>query len=143
MNWPPQPGTGAHVLTLDTPPFFVLLALLALFVGMLLLLRQSHPKARRALDGYLEASAVDIGFLAFALVLVMGLSWFDPRGNETSYALYEVVLRGYWLAFAIPIVTVGSSVHSRSRGAIPWLWPSIGVAAVMFALFFAVYVSGG
>lgn len=141
MGWPPEPGSGRFLLALNTPPFFVLLALLALFVGMLLLLRQSHPKARRALEGYLEASAIDIAFLAFALILVLALAFVDPRGNVTSYALYEVVLRGYWLAFAIPIVTVGSSVHSRSRGAIPWLWPSIGVASLLFAIFFGVYVA--
>lgn len=142
MPWPPAPGPGSHLLALNTPPFFVLLALLGLFVGMLLLLRQSHPKARRALDGHLEASAVDIGFLAFALVLVLGLAFLYPRGNLTAYALYEVVLRGYWLAFAIPIVTVGSSVHSRSHGAIPWLWPSVGVAALLFGVFFGVYLLG-
>lgn len=142
MGWPPAPGPGSHLLALDTPAFAVLVALLGLFIGMLILLRQSHPRARRAFDGYLEASAVDIGFLAFALVLVVALAIHDPRGNLTSYALYEVVLRGYWLAFAIPIVTVGSSVHSRSRGAIAWLWPSVGVAALLFAIFFAVYASG-
>lgn len=142
MGWPPAPGPGPYPLALNTPTFAVLVALLALFIGMLVLLRQSHPRARRAFDGYVEASAVDIGFLAFALVLVIALVLYDPRGNLTSYALYEVVLRGYWLAFAIPIVTVGSSVHSRSRGAIPWLWPSIGVAMLLFAIFFVAYQAG-
>lgn len=142
MGWPPPPGPGSHLLALDTPAFAVLVALLGLFIGMLVLLRRSHPRARRAFDGYLEASAVDIGFLAFAVALVVALAIHDPRGNLTSYALYEVVLRGYWLAFAIPIVTVGSSVHSRSRGAIAWLWPSVGVAALLFAVFFAVYAAG-
>ncbi|MCI4336543.1 MAG: hypothetical protein L3K17_05030 [Thermoplasmata archaeon] len=130
-----------HPLTLDTPPFFVILALLGLFIAMLWLLRQSHPRARRALDGYLEASAVDIVFLAFAVILVIGLVAHDPRGNATSFALYEVILRGYWLAFAIPIVTVGSSVHSRSKGTIPWLWPSVLVAVALFLVFFGVYLA--
>ncbi len=142
MNWPPLPGPGAYALTLYTPAFYVLTAVMALFILMLAYLLRSHPRAQRALDGYLEAASVDIVFLAFSLALVLGLAWHDPYGNRTAFALYSVILRGYWLALAIPVVTVGSSVHNRSRGSIPWLGPSVAIAAILFGIFFAVYFSG-
>ncbi|HTT34902.1 MAG TPA: hypothetical protein VLX64_06315 [Thermoplasmata archaeon] len=141
MPLPPAPGVGPYALPLDRPSIAVLFALLGLFAVMLALLRRGHPKARRALEGYVEAAAVDIGFLVFALALVVGLALEFPHGNRTARGLYDVVADGYWLAFAIPIVTVGSSVHSRSRGGIPWLGPSLGIAAVLFGVFFAVYVA--
>jgi len=65
----------------------------------------------------------------------------DPKGNGTAYALYETILSGYWLAFAIPVVTVGSSVQARSRGGIRWLWPSMVIAVAMFFGIFAYYYS--
>jgi hypothetical protein len=139
---PPAPGPGPFLLSLAIAPFYVLLALLGLFIVMFLLLRQSHPRARRALEGYLEAAGVDIAFLGFAVALVVVLTTRDPHGNRTAYALYEVIVTGYWLAFAIPIVTVGSSVHTRSRGGIPWLVPSVAVAVGLFVLFFAAYYTG-
>ena len=142
MNLPPTPGPGPYHLTLDTPPFFVLLTILAMFVVMLWLLRRSHPRAERALEGYLEAASVDLAFLAFSILLVVALVFYDPWANRTALALYDVILKGYWLAFSIPIVTVGSSVHSRSRGSIPWLAPSLGVAGLLFLLFFAIYFTG-
>ncbi|HYK93427.1 MAG TPA: hypothetical protein VEY07_05230 [Thermoplasmata archaeon] len=142
MDWPPPPGPGPYALALDTVPFAVLLALLGLFVVMFLLLRRSHPRAERALEGYLEAASVDIAFLGFAILLVVALWLHDPHANRTGLALYEVVMRGYWLAFSIPIVTVGSSVHSRSRGSIPWLPPALGVAALLFLVFFGYYFAG-
>jgi len=63
----------------------------------------------------------------------------DPRGNKTSFALYTTILTGYWLAFAIPVVTVASSIQARSRGAIPWLVPSMIVASLMFLGLFGYY----
>ena len=142
MNWPPAPGPGPYALPLDSTAFFVLVAILGLFVSMLVLLRRSHPRALRALDGYMEAASVDIAFLVLSIVLVVGLAVEFPYGNRTSLALYSVVLRGYWLAFSIPIVTVGSSVHSRTRGAIPWLVPSVAAAVGLFLVFFAAYYEG-
>ena len=142
MGFPPAPGPGPFVISLAVDPFYVLLALLGLFVIMFLLLRQSHPRARRALEGYLEAAGVDLAFLLFAVALVIVLAAYDAHGNRTAFALYRVIVTGYWLAFAIPIVTVGSSVHSRSRGGIPWLLPSLAVAIALFFLFFAAYYNG-
>ncbi|HZY91297.1 MAG TPA: hypothetical protein VFG07_00775 [Thermoplasmata archaeon] len=142
MNWPPAPGPGPYALSLDTTPFYVLVALLGLFLVMLGLLRRSHPRAERALDGYLEAASVDVAFLMFSILLVVLLVFQDPKGNRTALALYDVILKGYWLVFSIPIVTVGSSVHSRSRGAIPWLAPALAISAVLFLAFFEFYFMG-
>ena len=136
---PPAPGPGRFDLTIVTPAFFVLSALLVVFVAFFLLLRRTHPKAQRALEGYLEAAGIDLGFLLFGLVLVLALVAHDPHGNRTSEALFEVILGGYWLSFSIPIVTVGSSIHARSKGAIPWRIPSVLVTALLFGAFFAYY----
>ncbi|MFI5418765.1 MAG: hypothetical protein ACHQ2Y_07730 [Candidatus Lutacidiplasmatales archaeon] len=143
MSFPPSPGPGTYVLTLDTAPFFILVGLLAVFAAMLWLLRNQYPGRRRGLDGYLEAAGVDLAFLAFAVVLVVSLCQSYPHGNRTSFALYRVVLDGYWLTFAIPVVAVGSSVHSRSRGGIPWLVPSVAAALLLFVALFAYYYSAG
>jgi hypothetical protein len=134
---PPSPGT--HELTLATPAFYVLAATLGLFVVMLLLLRHFYPKRKRGLEGYLDAAGVSLAFLVFGVILVVLLASRDPNGNGTAYALYETVLTGYWLAFSIPVVTVGSSVQARSRGAIPWLVPSVVIAVAMFFGLFAYY----
>ncbi len=106
---------------------------------MLFLLRRFHPRRKRGLAGYLEAAGVSLVFLVLSVALVVGLALHDRSGNQTSYALYETVLTGYWLAFAIPIVTVGSSVQARSRRAIRWLIPSVVVSALMFAGFFGYF----
>jgi hypothetical protein len=135
------PGPGTHDLTLSTPAFYVLVGTLGLFVLMLLLLWHSYPKRRRGLEGYLDAAGVSLAFLAFGVVLVVLLVGHEPHGNDTAYALYETILTGYWLAFAIPVVTVGSSVQARSRGAIPWLIPAVVVAVAMFFGIFAYYYS--
>jgi hypothetical protein len=129
------PGPGPHDLSLSTPAFYLLVASLGLFVVMLFLLRHFYPKRKRGLEGYLDAAGVSLAFLVFGVVLVVLLATRDPHGNGTAYALYETVLTGYWLAFAIPVVTVGSSVQARSRGAIPWLVPAV----VMFFGIFAYY----
>jgi hypothetical protein len=143
MAAPPWPGRGPHPLSLATPAFFVLLALLAVFGAMLWYLWTRYPGRRRGLEGYFEAASIDLGFLGFGVALVVGLVLADPRGNETSWALYRVVLGGYWLTFAIPVVTVASSVESRSRGRIPWLLPSLGIAAAMFGVLFLYYYYAG
>ncbi len=129
----PAPGPGPYPLSLDTAGFVVLAVSLFLFVLMYLVLRSYHPNRKRGLEGYLEGAGVSLIFLVFAFVLVLIVSVHDPRGNKTSYSLYTTILTGYWLAFAIPVVTVASSIQARSRGAIPWLIPSMIVAALMFA----------
>jgi hypothetical protein len=133
------PGPGSFPLSLATPSFYVLVASLGLFILMLLVLRAYYPNRRRGFEGYLEAAGVSLAFLVFGLVLVVMLVLRYPEGNQTSYALYETILTGYWLAFAIPVVTVGSSVQARSRGTIRWLIPSILVAVAMFFALFAYY----
>jgi hypothetical protein len=133
-----SPGAGPYDLSLVTPAFFVLVVSLALFVVMLVLLRNS-TRGKRAFEGYLDAAGVSLGFLVFSVALVVALASRDPHGNRTAYALFATVLTGYWLAFAIPVVTVGSSVQARSRGSIRWLLPAIAVAIVMFFALFGYY----
>ncbi|MCI4373236.1 MAG: hypothetical protein L3K02_06295 [Thermoplasmata archaeon] len=135
----PPPGSGPYSLSLETAGFVVLAVSLALFVLMFLVLRSYHPNRKRGLEGYLEGAGVSLVFLVFAFVLVVAIAAHDPHGNKTSYALYTTVLTGYWLAFAIPVVTVASSIQARSRGAIPWLIPSMIVAALMFVGLFGYY----
>ena len=136
---PPPPGPGATALTLTNPAFYVLVGTLLLFVLMLIVLWTYHPNRKRGLEGYLDAAGVSLAFLAFAVLLVVVLVVHDPKGDPTSVALYETILTGYWLAFAIPVVTVGSSVQARSRGTIRWMVPSIGLAVLMFFALFAYY----
>ncbi|MGA7476648.1 MAG: hypothetical protein WBW47_05445 [Thermoplasmata archaeon] len=135
------PGPGTHDLTLATPAFYLLATTLGLFVLMLLLLRHYYPNRKRGLEGYLDAAGVSLAFLVFGVILVVVLATRYPHGNGTAYALYETILTGYWLAFAIPVVTVGSSVHARSRGSIRWRIPSIVIAVAMFFGIVAYYLS--
>jgi len=135
------PGPGPHELSLSTPAFYLLSATLGLFVLMLLMLRHFYPQRKRGLEGYLDAAGVSLAFLLFGMVLVVALASRDPHANDTAYALYETILTGYWLAFAIPVVTVGSSVQARSRGAIRWLAPAVVIAVAMFFGVFAYYYS--
>ena len=135
------PGPGPIPLPLDTAPFYILLATLGLFVVMLLVLRAYYPNRKRGFEGYLEAAGVSLVFLAFAVVFVVVLAMRYPTGNTTAHAFYATVLTGYWLAFAIPVVTVGSSVQARTRGSIAWLVPSILIAVGMFFGLFAYYCS--
>jgi hypothetical protein len=139
MGWPSAPGPGPFPLSLNVPAFYILVGLLALFGGMLYLLSARPAGHRRALQGYLEAAGIDLVFLVFSFLLVVALAVHDPSGNRTSRALFDVVLGGIWLTFAIPIVTVGSSVHHRSHGGVPWLIPSVLVAVGLFGVVFAVY----
>ena len=136
---PAPPGPGSVELSLATPAFYLLVATLWLFLVMLIVLWAYHPRRKRGLEGYLDAAGVSLAFLFFAVVLVVALVLHDPRADQTSWALYETVLTGYWLAFAIPVVTVGSSVEARSRGAIRWMFPSIALAILMFFALFAYY----
>jgi hypothetical protein len=138
---PAPPGSGSFALSLATPSFYLLVATLGLFVTMLFVLKSYYPNRKRGFEGYLDAAGVSLAFLVFGVVLVVVLVVRDPNGNPTSWALYETILTGYWLAFAIPVVTVGSSVQARSRGAIRWMVPSIVVAAMMFLAIFAYYYS--
>ncbi|HEV8050013.1 MAG TPA: hypothetical protein VGP88_05420 [Thermoplasmata archaeon] len=139
MGWPPSPGTGPYSLGLDVPPFYVLVGLLGLFVVILWWVHQQYPRRKRILEGFFEAAGIDLAFLAFGVVLVVSVAWHDPSGNRTSAALYHVILSGYWLTFSIPVVTIGSSVESRSRGAAAWLIPSLLVCAVLFVVLFGYF----
>jgi hypothetical protein len=135
------PGPGPHDLSLATPAFYLVATTLCLFVVMLVLLRHYYPNRKRGLEGYLDAAGVSLAFLAFGVLLLILLAVQDPYGNGTAYALYETILTGYWLAFAIPVVTVGSSVQARSRGSIRWLIPSMLIACAMFFGIFVYYYS--
>ncbi len=143
MAMPGWPGRGPHAITLLTPAFYVLVVLLALFAAMLWYLWQRYPNRRRGFEGYFEAAGIDLVFLIFGVVLTVALVAEDPHANETSFALYRVILGGYWLTFAIPMVTVASSVEARSRGRIPWLVPSVLLAGLMFAGLFLYYFYSG
>src|SRR4029077_5537049 len=124
MGWPAAPGPGPYPLSLNTAGFYLLVLLLLTFVGMLWILYERYPGRRRGIEGFFEAATIDLAFLIFAFVLVVALATSHPLGNRTARALFEVVIGGYWYTFAIPIVTVGASIHHRSRGGIPWVYPS-------------------
>jgi hypothetical protein len=134
----PLPGPGPYVLTLSTISFYLLVGTLGLFVVLLLILRGSS-RGRRALAGYLDAAGVSLGFLVFAVGLVVYLVDRFPAGNLAAFALYSTILSGYWLAFAIPVVTVGASVQSRSRGSVRWVVPTVLASALAFGLIAAYY----
>jgi hypothetical protein len=136
---PPAPGPGAYALSLATPGFFILVLTLALFFLMLVVLVRMHPARKRGFEGYLDAAGVSLGFLVFAVTLTVVLALHDPYGNRTAWALYATAVTGYWLAFAIPIVTVGSSIQGRTRGAVRWMVPSVLVAVLMFFTLFGYY----
>ncbi len=136
LSWP---GPGRYALSLDTPGFYLLLLLLGTFGLMLILLRRAYPGRKRGIEGFFEVASIDLGFLVSGLVLVVALVLAEPHANRTGLALYEVVIGGYWFSFSIPIVTVGTSVHRRSRGGVPWMVPSLAVAAALFVGLFAFY----
>lgn len=139
MGWPSEPGHGRYPLSLATPGFYLLLLLLATFLGMLWLLYRYYPGRKRGVEGFFEAAYVDLSFLVFGFALVVTLALADSPGNRTALALYRVVIDGYWFTFSIPIVTVGLSIHHRSRGGIPWLYPAVLVASLLFLGLFAFY----
>jgi heme/copper-type cytochrome/quinol oxidase subunit 2 len=136
---PPWPGAGHHPLSLANPAFYLLVAIIVVFAGMYAFMCVRYPRRKRGLEGFREAATISLGFLAFSVVLVVVLAMKDPAGNLSAYALDQVVLQGYWLTFSVPVVTVGSSVHTRTRGGIPWLVPSLLLAVAMFAVLFAFY----
>ncbi len=123
--------SDAFSINLDTTTFFLLVAGLALLLALFFLLR-AHTSSRRAVAGFLEATAVDIAFLVFGLFLVLFLVEAYPTGNRLAWALAQVVLTGYWLTFSIPVVTVGLSVHSRTGGRVRWGGPSLLFALMLF-----------
>jgi hypothetical protein len=136
---PPAPGPGPYVLSLNVPAFYILLGLLGLFgllLGILWARHRQHRKRKQAIEGYTEAIWVDLVFVVAALLIAISFASVDPLGNRTSWAVFSTVLGGYWLTFAIPLVTVGSSIHSRTGGRIPWLFPSALAAAAMFVVIF-------
>lgn len=136
MPYPSQPtpvGANYPIELYGNPSFIILLAVLALFVAMYIALR-ANTRSRRALEGFRESVFVDAAFLTFSVVLVVYLAWKYPSGNHVAYALSQVVLGGLWLTFAIPVVTVGFSVHSKTRGQVAWIVPSMLVAAGIFVV---------
>jgi cobalamin synthase len=135
-----MPGPGRIPLGLANNSFYLLIALIGVFALMFYYLWSAYPnRNKRGLEGYFEAAAIDLGFLLFAVALAVALSVAYGSGNRSAWALDRVVLGGYWLTFAIPVVTVASSVESRSHGRIPWRWPSVAVALAMFAALFLYY----
>jgi hypothetical protein len=139
IGWPPAPGPGRYPLPLATPGLYLVVLLLLTFVGMLFLLYRYYPGRKRATEGFYEAAYIDVSFLAFGLLLAIGLGLLYAHGNRTSLALYRVVVGGYWFSFSIPIVTVGLSIHKRSRGGVPWRYPAIAAAALLFLALFGFY----
>jgi hypothetical protein len=139
MGWPSSPGPGPYPLGLNVPAFYVLVGLLGLFVVILWWVHQQYPRRKRILEGFFEAAGIDLAFLAFGVVVVVAVAWHDPSGNRTSAALYHVILSGYWLTFSIPVVTIGSSVESRSRGSAAWLIPSLAVCGILFLAMFGYF----
>jgi hypothetical protein len=143
VPWPAAPGPGQYPLPLDAPGLYLLLLLLGTFLGMLWLLYRYFPGRRRATEGFYEAAYIDVSFLIFGLVLVLALGLAYAHGNRTSLALYRVVLGGYWFTFSIPIVTVGLTIHRRSRGGVPWRYPAVVAAGLLFVGLFAFYYAVG
>ena len=129
------PGADFRIDLWSNPAFYLLLGVLGLFLVMYLLLRRD-TRSRRALEGFLEATQVDMTFLGGSVVLLVYLALEYPTGSRIAWSITNVVLAGYWLTFAIPIVTVGSSVHSATNGRASWLVPSILVAAGLFVVLF-------
>lgn len=141
MGLPPWPGPGRYALSLNQPGFYLLVLLLGTFGLILFLLDRIYPGRKRALDGFFEAASIDLAFLIVGFALVLLLAVVDAHGNRTAYALYRVVLNGYWYTFSIPVVTVGTSVEDRSRGTVRWKVPSLAASMVLFAILFAYYWS--
>lgn len=127
--------SSTYVITLADPSFYLLLAGLALFVGMYLALR-AHTSSRRAFAGFREAVNVAVIFLVLAILAVVYLALSYPHGSRVAWAVSEVFLQGVWLAFAVPVVTVGFTVHSRTRGQVAWAIPSLIFAAGLFVVLY-------
>jgi hypothetical protein len=133
-------ASSPYPIELASPNFYLLVGVLGLFLVMFFLLR-SRTRSRRALEAYLEATGISLIFLVGSVLALLYMAYRYPSGNHSAYAVSQVILQGYWLTIAIPVVTVGSSVHSKTRGATPWLWPSLGVAALLFLiLYYVAYI---
>lgn len=139
MALPPWPGSGPYALTLDAPGLYLLGLLLLTFATILVLLHRLYPGRQRAVDGFFEAASIDLAFLIVGLALVLALALSDPHGNRTSVALYRVVTLGYWYTFSIPVVTIGTSIEDRTRGAIAWKLPSLLASGALFGALFVFY----
>jgi hypothetical protein len=130
-------GTAAasYQIDLNTPAFGIIIAVLALFFLMFFYLKLSTT-SKRALAGFVEATEVDVAFLGSSVILLLYLAANYPSGNHVAWAISQVVLQGYWLTLAIPIVTVGNTVHGKTRGALAWRDSSIVLALILFAVLF-------
>ncbi|MCL4325104.1 MAG: hypothetical protein M1144_06570 [Candidatus Thermoplasmatota archaeon] len=138
MPYPPSStstGSSTAIVLYPDPAFILLCSVLALFVGMYVYMRM-QTKSQRALAGFMEATSVDIVFLLVSVVLVVYLFYRFPTGNLVAASIAKVILDGYWLTFAIPIVTVGNSIHHSTRGALAWRDSSIGLSCLLFFVFF-------
>jgi hypothetical protein len=134
VPYPPTtaaPGSSYQIVLWPNTAFLVLLAVLALFLGMFFYLRM-QTASKRALQGFIEATSVDIVFILGSILLILYLYARYPSGNFYAYWITQVILNGVWLTFAIPIVTVGNSVHHTTRGALEWRGSSIALALVLF-----------
>jgi hypothetical protein len=143
MPAPTWPGPGHHPIGLANPSFYLLVAIIVVFAAMFAFLWVRYPRRKRALEGFREAAGITLAFLLGSVVLVVVLAMRDPMGNQSAWALDQVILDGYWLTFSVPVVTVGSSVHTRTRGGIPWLVPSILLTGVLFLGLFVFYFYAG
>ncbi len=137
MPYPPDNSTTAatnyQIVLFPNTAFIILLAVLGLFLAMFFYLRM-QTASKRALQGFIEATSVDIIFILGSILLVLYLALRYPSGNFYAYWVTQVILNGVWLTFAIPIVTVGNSVHHTTRGALEWRGSSIGVAIALFPI---------
>jgi phosphatidylglycerophosphate synthase len=124
------------------PAFALIIAVLLLFFVMYFYIRW-RTSSKRALEGFIEATEIDVAFLGISIVALLYLAANYPSGNHVAWAVSQVILRGYWLAFAIPIVTVGNTIHGRTRGTLPWRGPSIAIAVALFAVIYYLTYSGG
>jgi hypothetical protein len=132
-------AASSYQIQLATPAFYILIAVLALFFLMYFYLKLS-TSSKRALAGFIEATEVDVAFLGSSVILLLYLAANYPSGNHVAWAMSQVILQGYWLALAIPIVTVGNTVHGKTRGSLPWRGPSVALALIVFVvLLYIVY----
>lgn len=124
-----------YLITLDNANFFILLAGLGLFVGMYLALR-AHTNSKRAFEGFREAVNVAVIFLVFAILFQVYLYLVYPSGSRVAWSVSQVLLEGVWLTFSVPVVTVGFTVHSRTRGKVAWAIPSLLFAVGLFVVLY-------
>ena len=61
MGWPASPGNGPYPVALSVPAFYVLVALLGLFVALLWWVHQQYPRRKRILEGFYKERDCFIG----------------------------------------------------------------------------------